>query len=170
MKKACTLFLALIFAVQLTACSAGIPSLFKAVHKGAEWTEHRIAEYTREEIIEEWGQPAETDAEKLTWRSEEGRVTLSFRDGHAHVDEIVSYAVAADYPWPLSLIPRHSAFRILAAMIYVSVPFILLFLLVSIGMRKMGWGGSGDRVREEMKDKTWFSAGDEDVKRKNFRS
>ena len=170
MKKAVNLLLVLFFIFQLTACSAGIPSMIKAINKGAEWTEERIAEYTREEIIEKWGQPSGSEAEKLTWRGEEGRVTLSFKDGHAHVDEIVSYEVAGDYPWPLSLIPRHSAFRILAAMIYVSVPFILLFLLVSLGMRKMGWGGSGDRVREEMKDKTWFSYGDEDVKRKNFRS
>ena len=170
MKKAVNLLLVLFFIFQLTACSAGIPSLFKAINKGTEWTEQRIAGYTQEEIIGEWGKPAESDPEKLTWKIEEGRITLTFPDGHAHVAELVSYAVAADYPWPLSLIPKHSAFRILAALIYVALPFILLFLLVSLGMRKMGWGGSGDRVREEMKDKTWFSAGDEDVKRKNFRS
>ena len=108
-----------------------------------------LADYTKDELIAAWGEPTalKTDAEEtLRWENEKGTVILRFENDQITSAEAVSFH-HNDAPWPFSLAYKNGSFSILAALLYIILPLLLFFALISLVLKKLGWLGN-----EEKKD------------------
>ena len=148
-----------IMTVMLSACSSRLPSINKVVSKGAGWTEGTVSQYTKEEITAEWGNPVlDKTAESrglYRWEGTKGSVTLSFPNGYAHIEEVTGPG-PYDFPWPLSLIPYGSRWRVVLAFFFAAIPLVLIFTVISLVLKKTGITGGDETVNKNRSGKGWF--------------
>ncbi|MCR4949920.1 MAG: hypothetical protein K6A40_01205 [Solobacterium sp.] len=160
MKQVMHICCAFILVLLLSSCSSSkLPSINSVIVRGEEKTESIVSKYTMEEIIAEWGEPEDYPEYERTgkylWITPNGSVTLSFPDGHAHI-ESTNHIGAGDYPWPLSLIPYGSRWRVLVAFLVVVIPPILIFTVVSFLLKLTGITGGDDTYDSGRSGKGWF--------------
>ena len=138
----CVLFLA--------GCGGGIPAKKKVVSRGPEWTENSILCHTRDELTASWGEPDEIidrDGHRImVYMIRQGKIEVTFDDQilmdvQAWEDEGYLNRI----PWPVSLLAVNDTMAVILGLFCTAFPFILLFVIVALVFKKLGWLNTGDR-------------------------
>ena len=142
--------MSILLCVLFLAGCGGIPSKKKVVSKGPEWTENSILSHTKDELTASWGEPDEIidrDGHKImVYIIRQGKIEVTF-DGQTLTDvqawEDEGYLNRI--PWPVSLLAVNDTMAVILGLFCTAFPFVLLFVIVALVFRKLGWLNTGDR-------------------------
>lgn len=138
----CILSVLLLMVFGSSCASDHLMSLDQAIRKGESLKETMLADCTKEELIAAWGEPLsiKTDVEEtLQWENETGTVILRFENDH------VIGAEAHSFHADNASSGNGGMRRVLTAAVYIIVPLLLIFVLISLLLRKLGWLGNEDK-------------------------
>lgn len=150
-KKTVTRIISILLCVLfLVGCGDNIPSKKKVVAKGPEWTENAIVSHTKDELTAKWGEPDEIierdGSQLIVYTIKQGRIEITYdgqtlKDVQAWEDEGYLNRI----PWPVSLLAVNDTMAVILGLFCTAFPFILLFVIVALIFKKLGWLNTGDR-------------------------
>lgn len=153
MKKTFRLLLILLITVFVSSCKReGMISFHEAIRKGNTAVVYELSSYDKDRILEEWGPPeyvAMSSSDTIKWTDDKGTVILTFENDKVVMAETVKFHKP---PWPFSLLADHGAISVLAAIAFIVIPLLLIFVVISMIFHKAGWMGNDEEDKDHGKE------------------